>query len=136
MRSYDEAYEAARDRSAFANGTEGEMWMSNWCERCTHDTEEKQNKGGGCPLVLVAIMQRTPSEWLDGPRDENGLFSRYDQYHCVEFRDRKNPPNDGPSRGPRPMPGQGQLIPEEPYKGVRMFADVVAEVKPAEVSHG
>lgn len=135
MRTYEEAMEASRDRAAFANGTEGEMWMANWCERCKHDTPAKQAKGG-CPLVMVAMMQRTPSEWLDGPRDEHGRFSRYDQYHCVEFRDINDKGGDGPSRGPRPMPGQGELLPPEPYEGVRMFADVVAETKRQEVSHG
>lgn len=129
MRTYKEAFAAARDERAFSNGTEGYGWMGAWCERCLHDVDADET--GGCPLVMVALMQRTPSEWLDGPRDEHGRYSIQDQYHCVEFRDRDDPgPGYEPPPDP-PLPGQTALLPAEPYQGVRMYADVVAAVAPA-----
>lgn len=126
MRTYDEAYAAAREGSPFSNGTEGYGWMENWCERCVHDVDAGKVDGAGCPLVLVALMGRTPSEWLDGPRDEHGRYSIQGQYHCVEFRDRDDPgPGYEPPPAP-PLPGQIELLPAEPYIGARMFADTTA----------
>lgn len=123
MRPYEQAFEAARDRPAFSTGTEGETWVANWCERCVHDL------GEGCPLVLVSLMQRTPMEWLDGPRDEQGRYSMADQYHCVEYRDRDDPgPGYEPPSDP-PLPGQETLFDAAPH--TRMYADTV--IRPASV---
>lgn len=126
MRTYTEALEAARDRPAFSNGTEGYGWMDAWCGDCIHDrgtrdgTDEK-----GCPLVMVALMQKTPSEWLDGPRDEHGRYSIEGQYHCVEYRDENDP---GPGYEPvEPVsPDQVELFDVEPWRRPRMYADLVA----------
>lgn len=63
---YDDAYERAADAPAFSNGFE--------CERCTNDEDE------GCPLVLVAMMERTPAEWNLKDRSDLG-----GQYECTEF---------------------------------------------------
>lgn len=123
MRTFQEAYAAAVDEPAFSNGTEGECWMDNWCYRCRNDSPKLVDQGKGCPLILVSLSGRTPSEWI-----EQNPLSLGDRYHCIEFRDR-NGGVDGPKRGPRPMPGQGELLPAQPYEGTRMFADVVAEIR-------
>jgi hypothetical protein len=83
---------------------------------------------------MVALMQRTPSEWLDGPRDEQGRYSIADQYHCVEFRDEDNPGpgEDGPASPPPPMPGEEPLFEIAPH--ARMYADVAASARPAAVA--
>lgn len=125
MRDYDEAYAAARDRPAFSNGTEGECWMENWCARCVNDSPELVNQGKGCPLILVALMGRTPSEWLE--QDSTNGYSLSDGYHCIEFRDRDDP---GSGREPVPTPdppGQLTLLPAEPYRGIRMYAPVAID---------
>lgn len=86
MREYAEEFAAARDRRPFSNGTEGYGWMDAWCDRCVHDrgtrdgTDEK-----GCPLVMIALLDRTPEAWKDGPRDDRGRFSIEMQYLCEEF---------------------------------------------------
>jgi hypothetical protein len=132
MRTYEEAFAAARDEPAFSNGTEGYGWMENWCwNGCLHEAEfTRTGEGTGCPLVLVALMQRTPSEWLDGPRDEQGRYSIADQYHCVEFRDEDNPgPGYGTPPDP-PLPGQELLFDVAPH--TRMYADMV--IRPVEVT--
>lgn len=50
-------YEQAEERPAFSNGTEWDMWSSQWCNRCIHDINED------CPLILIGFMGRTPVEW-------------------------------------------------------------------------
>lgn len=133
MRDFDEAFAAARDRRPFSNGTEGYGWMDAWCGRCLHDKGTRDGTDdAGCPLVRVALMGRTPSEWLDGPRDEHGRYSIEDQYHCVEFRDEDDP---GPGYEPvEPVsPDQLELFDAAPYERPRMYADVVAEVVPERV---
>lgn len=73
MRSYAEIMADAGDRSAFANGTEGDHWMDQWCHRCVHDLRIDE---GGCPLVLVSMLGKTPTEFVPGATGE---------YRCTEF---------------------------------------------------
>jgi hypothetical protein len=122
MRSYDEAYAAARDEPAFSNGTEGEAWTENWCERCVHDSPELVDRGEGCPLIMVALMGRTPGEWL---RQEG--FRLGDQYRCVEFRDQDDPGPGYEAPPDPPLPGQEVLFAVEPH--ARIYADVAAEAR-------
>lgn len=103
MRSYDEIWASARDEWPFSNGTEWEAWAENWCYAPCHNPVEvawqryeegkrKTNPGGGCPLILCAMMGRIPNEWLEQPSG--------DRYHCIEFRG----PDDGDSGDPQPQP--------------------------------
>lgn len=121
MRTYAEAYAAARDGRPFSNGTEGYGWMDAWCSDCIHDRGTRDGTDEtGCPLVMVALMAKTPSEWLDGPRDEHGRYGITDQYHCVEYRDENDP---GPGYEPvDPVsPDQLELFDAEPWRRVRMY---------------
>lgn len=121
MRTFDEADAAALDRSAFSNGTEWDAWSGTWCGRCEHDKDTP-----GCPLVLVAMLGKTPAEWLEQPPGEHGPYNS-NLYHCVEFRDENTP---GEGREPLPIPdppGQETLLPREPYTGVRMLAQPTPE---------
>ncbi|MFF4548638.1 hypothetical protein ACFY1J_31135 [Streptomyces sp. NPDC001406] len=117
---YDRLYAEARERPAFSNGTEGYGWMAANCDRCIHDKSARQgNDAQGCPLVLITLMGRTPAQFLDGPRDEEGRYGIADQYVCTEFRS-----EDDPDPEPRPIPtppGQGELWPREPFEGRRML---------------
>lgn len=130
-----DAYERARDRVPFSNGTEGYDWMENWCARCIHDGYGLGKDEPQCPLITVAYCGRTPAEWLDGPRDEHGRYGICDQYHCVMFRDRDDPGGREPEPVPDP-PGQTTMWPREPFEGVRMplMAPPVADPQPATVS--
>jgi hypothetical protein len=123
--TYDEAFEHAADEPAFSNGTEGYEWMGNWCDRCVHDKPARQDDpGNGCPLILVAMMSRTPAEWIEQER-----FGLADRYHCVLFRDEDDPGGREPVPVPDP-PGQLLLLSRDGYEGTRMYADT----KPAEVT--
>lgn len=116
---YTDVFERSRDRRAFANSTEGDGWMANWCDRCLRDAPFRNGISDvGCPIILVAMMDRTPAEFLDGPRDETGAYSLADQYHCIEFR----APGGG-SGEPRPKPeprGMDGMFPR-PERRQRMF---------------
>ena len=129
MRSYDEAWAVAKDQSAFSNGTEGDAWTSNWCERCIHDRSVRSddwppdpaNNGLiGCALLAVALMGRTPVEWMEQDRRRLG-----DQYHCSEFRDENDGGDQGPPRWDPEMPGQTTIF-DEFADG--LLADLTSEV--------
>lgn len=118
---FEDALKRSRDRAPFANGTEGDGWMANWCDRCLRDAPFRNGlTRTGCPLILVALNQRTPAEWLDGPRDDKGRYSIAHQYTCIEFR----APGGGTAE-PRPTPtprGQLVLFDRDPHTGRRMLA--------------
>jgi len=66
MPTYQQVLDESEDRPPFANGTEGDAWMSGWClregARCKHETADR----GECPLMDVVIMDgRTPRQWID-----------------------------------------------------------------------
>jgi hypothetical protein len=127
VRTYAESDAAAIAGSPFSNSDEGIAWMANWCDRCVHDRPARRgDDGNGCHLILIALCGKTPSEWMEGPRDEKGRYSMADQYHCIEFRDERDRGGREP-RSPRPVPGQGELIPRDGLEGTRMFVDVVNE---------
>jgi hypothetical protein len=118
MRSYEEAMAASKDEPAFSNGTEGYAWMANWCDECVNNDEETEL---WCPLLTVALLQRTPVEWVEQPwgqvkgAPEGETAPRLgDTYHCTEFRQRPEPGDeDDPEPEPEPPPvcdGQLDLI--------------------------
>lgn len=71
--SYDEEYERAHDVSPFSNGFEGETWMDLWCVDCAKEPD--------CPLLVVALMGRTPRPWTE--RQPMSL----NRYTCHEYDD-------------------------------------------------
>jgi hypothetical protein len=75
---YKDAEAQAADRPAFSNGTEGYAWMANWCDRCVHEADPDTN--GGCPLLLVSMLGKTPAQWTEVDRRSLGS-----QYTCSEF---------------------------------------------------
>lgn len=119
------------DEAPFSNSDEGYAWQANWCERCIHDLPAREGRDeDACGIWTLALAGMTPGEWLRQPGDRWA-----DRYHCIEFRDEGDGPPPPTSPQPTP-PGQGELIPMEPYTGVRMFADVVATAGPAPVGGG
>lgn len=122
MDTVDNLYDAARQEPPFSNSTEGYGWMGENCGTCIHDKDQRSKEitGPGCPLVMVALMGRTPVQWLDGPRDSSGLHSIGTQYTCVEYRHEDDGPTD-PTPIPDP-PGQFTLLPREGLEGVRMLS--------------
>ena len=133
MRSYDEIYDSALDQPPFSNGTEFYGWAEVWCWAPCHNPaevawqryENGQRKTapkdfpGGCPLILCALMGRTPTEWLEQPL-RDGLITLGDQYHCIEFR---GPDDGGGDPAPRPRrepPNMDGLFPR-PERAVRML---------------
>lgn len=120
MDSYDTAYANARNERAFSNSTDWEIWSYNNCETCVHDAETRTGDaplGAGCPLILVAMTDRTPREWIPGPNKYCG-----DQYTCVFYR---HEDDDDPD--PRPVPdpdGMEALFPRETCEGPRVFIDL------------
>jgi len=113
--TYDEAYEHAADEPAFSNGSMWEIWSDRNCYRCAHDGMGIGQDQPQCPLILVALMGRTPAEWTDQQPPLG-------DYLCIYFRDRDDPGGREPEPVPDP-PGQLVLWPREPFEGVRMYED-------------
>jgi hypothetical protein len=116
------------DKMPFSNSTEGSAFTANWCDRCIHDKPARQDRyEDACGILLLALCSQTPGEWIEQAWGESG--PPVDRYHCIEFRDENEDPPPRTEPLPTP-PGQGELLPVEPYVGVRMFADVVSEAIP------
>lgn len=115
MRSYKEIERDARDIRPFSNSTMGEIWFGNWCDRCLVDAPYRNGLNGtGCPLILVAVIGKTPAEWRETDRSQDCV--------CLEARF----PGDG-RREPRPKPdpvGMGELFPR-PARQTRMLTPLV-----------
>lgn len=117
---FSQLLEEARDEPAFSNSDEGIGWMDANCATCIHEKPTRQGREDqGCPLILVTLMGKRPIQFLDGPRDEHGRYSRAGQYHCIEYRHEDDGPTD-PQPIPDP-PGQLTLVPRDDYTGVRMW---------------
>jgi len=118
MRSYDAISADAEDRAPFSNGTMGYGWMGHWCYTCKVDGPfQRDEVEEGCPILLVALLQKIPKEWTDqGVQD----------YHCSEFvDDDEDDGDDGPPSPPAPTgpevenPAQVDLF--------SVFAEQIAE---------
>lgn len=131
---HDEIDRLARPGRAFSNSTEWECWSYNWCERCLRDAPfRNMGKGSGCPIILVAMLgEKTPAEWLEQPRDEEGRYSLTDRYHCIEAKF----PGDGGSGEPRPKPEPPLMdgLFERPARGTRMYVQPQPQWQTAGVS--
>src|SRR5688500_16230419 len=99
----------SKDVPAFSNGTEYHMWSANWCERpCVVDKNED------CPLIMIALLGRTPAESLPPHADQYPS----DADNCVMFRGPDDPRGaPKPQREPPDMDG----LFERPEPGTRMY---------------
>jgi hypothetical protein len=58
-----------------SNGTEGEIFMAKFCEKCKHDNPDKQQY---CKILNATLLYKTsekeyPQEWIY--EDDNNIFS-------------------------------------------------------------
>ncbi|MGW3545867.1 hypothetical protein ACWDNI_35740 [Nocardia niigatensis] len=72
MKSYDEYAATARPGRPFSNSTEWETFNWNVCQArgkqaraCVNDPDPEVD--GGCPLVLLSMVDMTPAEWTGKP---------------------------------------------------------------------
>jgi hypothetical protein len=141
MRSYEEIDASATDTPPFSNGTEFYAWTENWCFapcmsppevawRKYEDGKRKhpmKNYPGGCPLIQMALLGKTPIEWLDQWTDHSKPPPLYDRYHCIEFRS-EDGDGDDPFGGPPAHPPRAKREPKNmdglfprPQRRVRML---------------
>jgi hypothetical protein len=118
----DTLWEQSRDQPPFSN-SDGYAWFEANCTTCIWEKPARQgDEGNGCPLVLLALVGRTPAQWIAGNPDD--ISSKYT---CIEYRHE----DDGPDPEPKPIPtppGQGELLPRQPYEGVRMLNTIAHPV--------
>lgn len=117
MDDFDTAWEHAHEGSPFSNGTDWEIWSYNNCETCAHDADTRTGDAplsAGCPLIAVALLGRTPREWIPGEGKYCG-----DAYNCVMYR---HEDEDDPDPKPIPdPPGMDALFPREDCEGPRIL---------------
>lgn len=118
MDDFNTAYANARDEHAFSNSTDWEIWSYNNCENdCFHDAPYQRGETNvGCPLILVAMLDRTPREWIPGPDQHCG-----DKYTCAYYR---HEGDDDPDAAPEPVsdpPGMEALFSRELVEPGRVF---------------
>ncbi|MEU8136049.1 hypothetical protein [Streptodolium elevatio] len=117
---FDAVLAEAYDEPAFSNGSEGYGFMWANCDHCIHDKPHRDDTDPrGCPVIGVTMLGKRPRQFVDGPRDAEGRYSRAHQYVCTEYRHEDDGPPD-PQPIPDP-PGQDGLFPREDHEGVRML---------------
>jgi hypothetical protein len=140
VRTYDEIWAGARDEPPFSNGTEYETWSWNWCWRCHQPDEvawqryengERKTapKQPGCPLILAALLGRTPTEWMEQDW-AGGPPPLGDRYHCIEFRGPGD--GDGEEPGPpqpRPEPKNMDGLFPRPVRALRMLKQAASRTR-------
>lgn len=73
---------------AFSNGTEGEAWMSAWCNHCARD--HGMHRGNAeqplCDLILQTMLG-SDSTWPEGwlPEPDDGDFYLPSRIVCLAF---------------------------------------------------
>lgn len=110
-RSWEEIEKDAHEGSPFSNGTIGYGWMASNCDVCMVDAPFRNGiSNGGCPILGVALLGKTPVEWMEKP-------DCIQDYSCIEFR---APGGGGGEPRPKPEPPQDGLFPR-PERGTRML---------------
>lgn len=81
----------------FSSGTEYEVFLYNWCERCTHyklrdDGFPEFPENGGCPVLDAMEYARLdinlfPRKEIIEEQDENGNVVYY--HKCTRFMKKK-----------------------------------------------
>ena len=66
-----------------SNGTEGEWFMADWCDRCTKDNYPEKPF---CPIIGASLAfdignPNYPKEWIIGP-DGWGMCTAYQKKEC------------------------------------------------------
>ena len=82
------SFATAASNVPFSNGTEGDAWMSAWCEHCTYD--HGLHNGNGvepmCPIIGSSMFDRPfqwPEAWL--PEPDDGKFFLPSRLVCLHF---------------------------------------------------
>lgn len=72
-------------RRPFSNGTEGDAWISKWCNYCTRDHDIHGETGGpGCDLMSECFFDiGWPEGWL--PEPDDGQFFLPSRLVCLAF---------------------------------------------------
>jgi hypothetical protein len=102
VRTYEQIMADAADRVPFSNSSMWEIWAGRWCYECVNGSDELVDQGRGCPLIMAALMGKTPREWTAATERDHV----YGDYQCSEFEQR----HDGDGAPPEPVPvADGQV---------------------------
>lgn len=73
-------------RRPFSNGTEGDAWMSKWCNYCAHD-HGLHNGGENKPMCDLIGSTMFGDVWPEGwlPEPDDGSFALPSRLVCLRF---------------------------------------------------
>ena len=109
---------ADTDVHYFSNGTDGQIWMNEWCNRCANDhgTHKAEWDEDGCPHIVSTLVHQFDPVFI--PTEElverpDGTTFVWSSWSCMEFR--RCPCDRGPEdpgvEPPAPIdPNQGALF--------------------------
>ena len=46
-----------------SNGSEGDYFMAEWCERCAKDGYTEEHPEKGCPIIVESMRDMNPPQW-------------------------------------------------------------------------
>jgi hypothetical protein len=76
-----------------ANGTEGDIFSSQWCRRCTVDHDQgwhdpARQDGDSCPILMDALVGDHSYPSPEGPPqwEERGAFGAGHETRCTAFQ--------------------------------------------------
>lgn len=98
------------ERHYFSNGTEGSIWMAQYCNRCNNDHAFHKDQGDGCELALAMVMGWDVPELEELPDPRRPGLSTL---HCLAFAPCPCNGGGGDPGPPRPrpeLPGQERLF--------------------------
>jgi len=76
-----------------SNGTEGRLFMANWCDFCIHDRKARTEPfEGGCELILRSLQGERIEEWLDAQTPQGWFVQRCTAFEDDKTVDRTRPP--------------------------------------------
>lgn len=77
----DDVLARSVEGAPFSNNDQADPWLARWCDRCARDGPFRNGiNATGCPILAVALCDRTPAEWREQRAGDRSTFV------CVEFR--------------------------------------------------
>lgn len=47
-----------------SNGSEGDVFMARWCERCAKDGFTEEHPENGCKIIVESMCGMEPPQWV------------------------------------------------------------------------
>ena len=98
-----------------SNGTDGEIFTSQWCDRCEHDVNED------CEILVRSLCGEQQNEWQ----------YRHSEPICTAWKKRTTPPKPEPVEDRATVPAtMPRFVPAQDWSAAQAAADVAQAIAP------